>query len=65
MLNTRTEKTDGVLTVTLEGALDALTAPDFEKELISELEDAQELVLDVEKLDYILSGLNPRNSSLR
>lgn len=56
MLNTRMDKTDGVLTVTLEGALDALTAPDFEKELNPELADAKDLILDVEKLDYTSSA---------
>lgn len=56
MLNTRMDKTDGVLTVTLEGALDALTAPEFEKELNPELADAKDLILDAEMLDYISSA---------
>lgn len=56
MLNTRTEKTDGVLTITLEGELGALTAPGFDKELKSELADARELILDADKLDYISSA---------
>ena len=44
------------LTIALEGRLDTTTAPDLEKELKSSLDGVTELVLDLEKLDYISSA---------
>ena len=44
------------ITVTLEGRLDTVTAPDLEKELSEIISDVEELVLDFEKLDYISSA---------
>lgn len=44
------------LTFSLEGRLDTVTAPEFEKELKNSLDNVTELVLDLEKLDYISSA---------
>ena len=44
------------LTVTLEGRLDTLTAPDLEDALDDELEDIEKLVFDMAKLEYISSA---------
>ena len=40
----------------LEGRLDTVTAPELEEELHKVLPEAKELVLDLEKLDYISSA---------
>lgn len=44
------------LVLTLEGRLDTTTAPELEKELKDFLGDAESLVLDFSKLDYISSA---------
>ena len=44
------------LEIALEGRLDTMTAPELEKELKAEMEGAETLVLDFEKLDYISSA---------
>ena len=44
------------LTVALEGRLDTTTAPELEAELKESLGDVTELIIDVEKLDYISSA---------
>ena len=41
---------------TLEGRLDTVTAPDFEKALKEAIPGLQNLTLDFEKLDYISSA---------
>ena len=56
MLNINKTKEDGKVTVTLEGRLDTVTAPDLEKELKGSLDDVTELVMNFEKLDYISSA---------
>ena len=48
--------TGGKLTPSLDGRLDILTAPDFEHLVKNELEDVTELVIDMEKLEYISSA---------
>ena len=45
-----------VLTIALEGRLDTVTAPELEAELKGSLDNATELVFDMEKLDYISSA---------
>ena len=40
----------------LEGRLDTITAPEFEKELKDSLDGVTDLTLDFEKLDYISSA---------
>ena len=44
------------LNIALEGRLDTTTAPELEKELNASMEDAAELTMDFEKLDYISSA---------
>ena len=44
------------LTISLEGRLDTMTAPDLENELGSVLQGADSLTLDFSKLDYISSA---------
>ncbi|SFC86671.1 STAS domain-containing protein [Butyrivibrio sp. YAB3001] len=56
MLNTQMSSEDGILTVTLEGRLDALTASDFSDELQDAIEDKTGLILDFEELEYISSA---------
>ena len=54
MTITKTSNNDAV-TLTLEGRLDTITAPDLEKEIVS-LTKASSLELDFSKLDYISSA---------
>lgn len=43
-------------TLVLEGRLDTLTAPELESAIEASLDGTQELVLDLEKLEYISSA---------
>lgn len=52
---TKTQNGNAV-TIALEGRLDTTTAPQLEQALKSVLDDAIELTLDFEKLDYISSA---------
>ena len=45
-----------VLTVALEGRLDTTTSPELETELKGSLDGVTELIMDLEKLDYISSA---------
>ncbi len=45
-----------VLTIALEGRLDTMTAPQLEEELKNSMEEADLLVIDLEKLDYMSSA---------
>lgn len=45
-----------VLNMALEGHLDTMTAPELEAELKESLKDADSLVLDFEKLEYVSSA---------
>ena len=49
-------KANAQRTVLLEGRLDATTVPLFEKELRSNLDNIECLVLDMEKLEYLSSA---------
>ena len=44
------------LTISLEGRLDTMTAPDLENELGSVLQGAETLTMDFSKLEYISSA---------
>ena len=50
------EQEGNALTISLEGRLDTVTSPDLEKELKDSLENVEELVFDLEKLNYISSA---------
>ena len=56
MLNTTKEIENGMLVVTLEGSLDTLSSPGFDKELEELLPTVSGLTLDFEKLEYISSA---------
>ena len=56
MLNINKTIKDATLYYALEGRLDTITSPELEEELKASLEDAQALVLDFEKLEYISSA---------
>ena len=49
-------KENNKLTVSLEGRLDTMTAPELEAALNDELQDISELIIDFEKLEYISSA---------
>lgn len=44
------------LTVTLEGRIDSLTAPELKKKLCEILDGVSELVLDMAKVEYVSSA---------
>ena len=56
MLNITKTMDDSALTMVLEGRLDTTTAPQLESELKAALDQADTLVLDFEKLEYISSA---------
>ena len=56
MLNINKKLEDENLYVALEGRLDTTTSPELEKELSESLPGVKELVLDLEKLEYISSA---------
>ena len=45
-----------VLNVKVEGRLDTATAPELEQELAEVIDDAEELVFDLENLEYMSSA---------
>lgn len=56
MLNITKNIDDGVLTISLEGRLDAVSSRDFEEELQKVLESISALTIDCAKLSYISSA---------
>ena len=56
MLNITKDLQDKKLVIGLEGKLDTITAPDFEKAVKENIEGVEELVFDLEKLEYITSA---------
>ena len=50
------KRNDIQLVVRVNGELNTLTAPEFEKQVFPELNGINDLVLDFEKLDYISSA---------
>lgn len=55
-LEISTKKEDSKATVSLTGRLDTVTAPELEKELEALYPEISELVLDMEKSDYVSSA---------
>ena len=49
-------KNGSALTIALSGRLDTMTAPNLEAELGEALEGVEELMFDLEKLEYISSA---------
>jgi anti-sigma B factor antagonist len=56
MLNTTMNMKDGELYAALEGRLDTLSSPGFEKEMEAYFGELTALTLDFEKLEYISSA---------
>ena len=56
MLNINKKKENTTLTVILDGDLDRTTAPELESSITKELQDITDLVVDLEKLNYISSA---------
>ena len=54
-LNMNTDE-KGVLTISVEGSIDTLTAPDFEAKVLKALEGVSKLILDFTKVDYVSSA---------
>ena len=50
------EKTDDTLRVEIEGSVDAVTAPELERELLPELSDVKSIIFDMKDMDYISSA---------
>ncbi|MBR6922148.1 MAG: STAS domain-containing protein [Clostridia bacterium] len=56
MLNITKNEENNALTLSLEGRLDTVTAPQLEEEIATSIEGVTLLVLDFEKLEYISSA---------
>ena len=56
MLNINKKSEDKKVVFELEGRLDTVTAPALEQEISGSLEGTEELILDLDKLDYISSA---------
>lgn len=56
MLNISKNLSDTKLSVALEGRLDTTTAPEFEAALNENIANVTELIIDLEKLEYISSA---------
>lgn len=56
MLNTTKKMENDELFIELEGRLDTLSSPGFDRELEAELPNVKGLTLDFEKLEYISSA---------
>lgn len=50
------EKNNETLTLVIEGRLDTTTAPNLEKTINAQTDDIKDLVLDMEKMEYISSA---------
>lgn len=55
-MNIKKTQNADTMNIAVEGRLDTTTAPQLEAELKASLDGASELVLDLEKLDYISSA---------
>ncbi len=55
-MNINAKKEGTMLSVGVEGRLDTMTAPELEAALGKDMPDAEQLVLDFSKLDYISSA---------
>lgn len=55
-MNIKTVAEGDKLTIAIEGRLDTMTSPEAEDTIKSEIATVTELILDLEKLDYISSA---------
>lgn len=50
------ERNNGCLTIAIEGRLDTTTAPQLEKFLSENMDGVRDMVIDMEKLEYVSSA---------
>ena len=55
-MNITTDKNGSALTLALAGRLDTTTAPELEETLKASLDGVTDLILDLEKLEYLSSA---------
>ena len=55
-LNITSEKNGRTVTAKLEGRIDTKTSPELDKSLKELLQDTDEIILDMEKIEYISSA---------
>ena len=55
-MNIKKTQNAATLNIAIEGRLDTKTAPELEAELKSSLDGVSQLIIDMEKLDYISSA---------
>lgn len=55
-MNINKKKNDNTLTLVIEGRLDTITAPELEKVITEETEGINELILDMNGVEYISSA---------
>lgn len=55
-MNAEIRKTDRIVEVGIEGRVDTTTAPKLEQILRENMEGCEELILDMEKMDYMSSA---------
>jgi len=47
---------NGVLTISVEGSIDTLTASDFENKVLNAIDGVKKLILDFAKVEYVSSA---------
>ena len=55
-MNTEIKKTEGAVEIVIEGRVDTTTAPRLEQIIREQMEGCQELILNMEKMDYMSSA---------
>ena len=55
-MNITKKMNDGVLEIAAEGRLDTATAPELEREVKASIDNADSLIFDFSRLDYISSA---------
>lgn len=57
-MNININKVDenGVKNISIEGSIDTLTAPDFEKQVLNALDGVKKLILDFSNVQYVSSA---------
>ena len=55
-MNINTKKEGSKLTIELEGRLDTVTSPQLDEVIQKEIDSVDEIVLDLEKLEYMSSA---------
>ena len=55
-MNTQIQRTGTEMTVTIEGSIDTVTAPELEQQLLAQWDGASRLVLNFAQVDYVSSA---------